>query len=94
MMHLINKGMQKAKTTEPEAVCKAMEGMTMDTHLGPIRIREFDHQVTSGYIWGPAVKKEGVPYLVMGEKKMRYVGIDPDLYTKDEWTAIRKAAGK
>ncbi len=94
MMHLINKGMQKARSTDPVAVCKAMEGITMDTHLGLIKIREFDHQVTSGYIWGPAVKKEGLPYLVMDGKKMRYVASEKDFYTKEEWTAIRKAAGK
>jgi hypothetical protein len=94
MLQFINKGMQKAKTTDGPAVCRAMEGMPLDTFLGPIKIRDFDHQVTSGYIWGPAVKKEGLPYMVMDGKKMRYVAIEKDLYTKEEWMGKRKIAGK
>ena len=94
IIHFINKGMQKAKTSEALTACKAMEGMPLDTYLGAIKIRDFDHQVTSGYIWGPAVKKEGLPYMVMDGKQMRYVAIEKDLYTKEEWMAKRKAAGK
>lgn len=94
MVHFINKAMEKAGTTEPAAVLKAMEGLEIQTFQGPIRIREFDHQVTSAYVWGPMIKKEGLPYLIVDPKRIKYVPIDKDLYTKEEWLARRKAAGK
>lgn len=37
-------GIKKAKSTETEAVIKAMEGLTWDSTEGPMRIRKEDHQ--------------------------------------------------
>ncbi len=42
------KGIEKAGSVETEAVIKAMEGMTVDTPIGPISYRPFDHQSTMG----------------------------------------------
>lgn len=94
MVQLINKAMQKAKTSEPLAVCKAMEGLSIDTFLGPISVRDFDHQVTSYYVWGPLVERKGTPYLVFDRNLMILVNCEKDLYSREEWMAKRKAAGK
>jgi branched-chain amino acid transport system substrate-binding protein len=94
MVHFINKGMQTAKTTDGAAVLKAMEGMSLETYQKPVKLRDFDHQSTAGYLWGPAVEKPGLPYMVMDGKQTRYVSEEKDLFTKEEWLAKRKAAGK
>ena len=94
MVQLIGKAMGKAGTTDPQPVLKAMEGLEFDTFNGPIRIREFDHQVTSGYVWGPMIEKQGSDYLVMDPKRQTYVPIGDDLYTREEWLAARRLAGK
>jgi branched-chain amino acid transport system substrate-binding protein len=93
-VHLVNKAMKKAGTTDKEAVIKAMENIELDTHLGPIRVRDFDHQTTSYYIWGPTIKQEGLPYLVMDPKRIRAINCGPELYTKEEWVEMRRKAGK
>jgi branched-chain amino acid transport system substrate-binding protein len=94
IIHLINAAIKKAKTMQPEAVCKAMEGITIDTYRGPLTVRDFDHQVVSGVIWAPMVAKSGLPYLVLDSKRGRYISVKDDLPTKEEWLAKRKAAGK
>ncbi|MBI4594987.1 MAG: ABC transporter substrate-binding protein [Candidatus Tectomicrobia bacterium] len=94
MVHLINKGMEKAKSSEPMAVIKAMEGLTMETYNATVQVRDFDHQVTTGYVWAPMIEKKGVSYPVLDDKRMKYVPIEKELFTKEEWLARRKAAGK
>jgi branched-chain amino acid transport system substrate-binding protein len=94
MVRFINEGMKKAGTSDPMTVLKAMEGVELDTFQGRIKIRDFDHQVTSGYVWGPMIKKGDLPYLIMDPKRLSYVPIEDDLYTKEEWASRRKEAGK
>ena len=93
MIKLWEAAVRKAGTLESEAVCKAMEGMKIDTYNGPVWIRDFDHQVVSGHIWGPLVKKPGSDELILDPEKTRYVPVEPYLFTKEEWHAARKAAG-
>lgn len=49
-IHLIAKAIERAKATDVDNVIRALEGLTMDTPAGPIRVRNFDHQVISP-IW-------------------------------------------
>ncbi|MGB3998813.1 putative Amino acid/amide ABC transporter substrate-binding protein, HAAT family [anaerobic digester metagenome] len=93
MIKLWEAAVRKAGTLESEAVCKAMEGIKIDTYNGPVWIRDFDHQVVSGHIWGPLVKKPGSDELILDPEKTRYVPVEPYLFTKEEWHAARKAAG-
>lgn len=44
-MDMLRKAMEKAGTTEPLAVAKAMEGMTMETPFGTVTMRKKDHQL-------------------------------------------------
>lgn len=94
MTYLVANAIKKAGTDKSLPVVKAMEGMKIDTYWGPFTVRDFDHQVTSGQIWAPMIEKEGSDYLVLDKSKLKYVPCEPDLYTKDEWNSIRKAAKK
>jgi branched-chain amino acid transport system substrate-binding protein len=54
-------GIEKAKTTETQAVIKALEGLTFDSVIGPVAIRPFDHQGTTPLWlgtarWDPSLK--------------------------------------
>ncbi|MCK9275853.1 MAG: ABC transporter substrate-binding protein [Syntrophales bacterium] len=94
MIKLYAAAVEKAKTTDKETVCKAMEGIKIDTYNGPMWIRDFDHQVISGHIWGPMVKDPKSGKYILDPEKTRWVPIEPFLLTKEEWLAARKAAGK
>lgn len=92
--YMVANAIEKAGTDETMAVIKALEGMSIDTYWGRFTIRDFDHQVTSGQIWAPMIEEPGLDYLVLDKSKLVYVPCDKDLYTKEEWDAIRKAAKK
>lgn len=94
VFHLAAGAIKKARTTEAQAVAKTLEGMTIDTYWGPLKVRDFDHQLLVGNIWAPTVKKAEVPYLLLDATRARYVYIEGDLPTKEEWLARRRAAGK
>jgi branched-chain amino acid transport system substrate-binding protein len=47
-------GIEKAKTTETQAVIKALEGLKFDSVIGPVTIRPFDHQGTTPHWIGTA----------------------------------------
>lgn len=51
-------GIEKAKTTETNAVIKALEGLSFDSVVGPVTIRAFDHQGTSPLWLGKAAWDE------------------------------------
>jgi branched-chain amino acid transport system substrate-binding protein len=93
-VHLVNEAMKKAGTTEKEEVIKAMKGIELNHHLGPIKVRDFDHQITSHFVWFPMIKQEGVPYLVSDPKRIRLMNCEAELPTKEEWVEMRKKAGK
>ena len=44
-MDMLQKAMEKAGSTEPLAVARALEGMTMETPFGTVTMREQDHQL-------------------------------------------------
>jgi len=56
---------EKAGSTDAGAVVKALEGLTIDTPVGPRTINAADHQANTGQFWGPMVKKDGFAYKVM-----------------------------
>ena len=55
----------KAGSTDADALAQALEGMTIDTPVGPRTIDPETHQANTGQFWGPLVKKEGFAYRVM-----------------------------
>lgn len=52
-------GIEKAKTTDTDAVIKALEGLRFDSIIGPVTIRPFDHQGTTPYFTGVAAWDDG-----------------------------------
>lgn len=46
------RAVQKAKTTDPGAIIKALEGLEIDTPIGKQLMRACDHQANRGQIWG------------------------------------------
>lgn len=58
-------GVEKAGTTKADALAEALEGMTLDTPVGPRTIDPKTHQANTGQFWGPLVNKEGFAYRVM-----------------------------
>ena len=69
---------EKAGTTDTEKVIDALRGMTLDTPIGPITIREFDGQSTAPYMWGVTKHSPDYPFAILknpviipGEKALR-----------------------
>ncbi len=58
-------GADKAGSMDADALAEALEGMTIDTPVGPRTIDAETHQANTGQFWGPLVKKEGFAYRVM-----------------------------
>lgn len=56
---------EKAGSTDPDKVSKALEGLTINTPVGPLTINASDHQANTGQFWGKMVKVPGKPYREM-----------------------------
>jgi branched-chain amino acid transport system substrate-binding protein len=59
-MHMIRDTIAKAGSTETEALIKAMENAQFDTVIGPVTIRDLDHQSSMGAWVGRLALKGGV----------------------------------
>lgn len=57
--------MQKADSTDTEKVIKALEGLSIETPIGKIKMRACDHQAETPAFWGKLVKREGFPFPVI-----------------------------
>lgn len=55
----------KAGTTDTEKVIAALEGLTIETAVGPITMRKCDHQAATPAFWGKFEKVEGFPFPVI-----------------------------
>lgn len=64
-VNFIAAGVEKAGSVDADALAEALEGMTIDTPVGPRTIDPETHQANTGQYWGPLVKKEGFAYKVM-----------------------------
>ena len=57
--------MEKAKSLDSDKIAAALEGLTIQTPVGPLTIDPKTHQANTGQFWGPMVKKPGKDYRVM-----------------------------
>jgi branched-chain amino acid transport system substrate-binding protein len=57
--------MEKAKSTDPDKVVAALEGLTIGTPVGPLTIDAKTHQSNIGQFWGPMAKAAGHEYREM-----------------------------
>ncbi len=60
----------KAGSTDTEKVIKALEGLTIDTAIGPIKMRACDHQAATPAFWGKLEKVEGYPFPILTDVVM------------------------
>ncbi|MCW5700243.1 MAG: ABC transporter substrate-binding protein [Rhodospirillales bacterium] len=63
-MKTVAAAIEKAGSTEPEALVAALKGLEIDTPLGRIRFRPSDHQSTMGTFVGRLTVKDGMPRMV------------------------------
>ena len=56
---------EKAQSTDPDKIAAALEGLTVNTPVGPLTIDPKTHQANIGQFWGPMVKKSGRAYRMM-----------------------------
>ncbi|HZD25292.1 MAG TPA: ABC transporter substrate-binding protein [Alphaproteobacteria bacterium] len=56
---------EKAGSTDPDKVSKALEGLTIQTPVGALTINPADHQANTGQFWGKMVKVQGKEYREM-----------------------------
>jgi branched-chain amino acid transport system substrate-binding protein len=63
-VYAIKEAMEKAGTTDKEAVTDALKGLKIDTPIGPITFRSIDNQSTFGAWFGKTGFMNGVPTIV------------------------------
>ena len=61
----LTEAIAKAGTTDTDKVVAALEGLTIDTPIGKIKMRECDHQAETPTFWGKIVQVEGFPFPVI-----------------------------
>jgi branched-chain amino acid transport system substrate-binding protein len=62
----LTEAIKKVGTVDTEKVIGALEGMTIDTPIGPITMRACDHQATAPVYWGRMERGElrGLPIIL------------------------------
>ncbi len=61
----LTQGILKAGTTETPKVIKALEGLTIPSPVGPIKLRACDHQASTPAFWGKLAVVKGYPFPIM-----------------------------
>jgi len=75
-MQFLTEAIKKAGSTDSDKVAKALLGLTVETPIGPLTIREKDHQANRGQLYGKTVKDPKFPFAIM--KPVVYV--DPSRF--------------
>jgi len=67
----IAEGFKKAGKVDKEALVKALEGMTLDSPVGPLAIRACDHQLELPMYWGVTKKDPKYPdFLISADNQV------------------------
>ena len=64
---LIVGGYEKAGDMDTEKFIDAVEGMSVDTPVGPVALRAYDHQAGLPMFMGVTKKAEGYDFLIAGD---------------------------
>jgi branched-chain amino acid transport system substrate-binding protein len=70
-MQFLTEAIKKAGGTDSDKVAKALLGLTVETPVGSLTIREKDHQANRGQLYGRTVKDAQYPFPIM--KPVTYV---------------------
>lgn len=87
LMWLYAKAIEKAKTTNTEAVIDAMKGLTLDTPKGKMTIRDCDLKCNIGEWWGKSKFDPQLGYSVL--TNVKYIPASDLMHTCKEVEAIR-----
>ena len=71
LMQFLVEAIKKANSVEADKVSKALLGLSVDTPVGKLTIREKDHQANRGQLYGKTVKDAKYPFPIM--KPVTYV---------------------
>ncbi len=67
----IAEGFRKAGKIDTEAFIKALEGMTLDSPVGPLTLRACDHQLELPMYWGVTAKDLKYPdFLISADNQV------------------------
>lgn len=64
-MQFLTEGIRKAGSTEADRVSRALRGISVDTPVGKLTIREADHQANRGTLFGKMVMDPKYPFAIM-----------------------------
>lgn len=81
---------EKAGDTDTEKVIKALEGLSIETAIGTIKMRACDHQAACPAFWGQVAEVKGYPFPVM--KDIVMTPSDKVLPSCEEIAEARKKA--
>jgi len=86
----LTKAILKAGSVDTNKVIKALEGLTIDTAIGPIKMRACDHQAVTPAFWGKIDNVPGYPFPIIKDVVM--TPAKKVISTCKEISAARKAA--
>ena len=75
-LQFLSEAIKKAGSTDSDKVSKALLGLSVDTPVGKLTIREQDHQANRGQLYGKTVMDPKYPFAIM--KPVEYV--DPSKF--------------
>ena len=75
-MQWLSEGITKAGSTDTDAVIAALEGLTIQTPIGPQTMRASDHQANRGQFWGEMNPSDDADYPYKVMKPVEYVPAD------------------
>ena len=75
-MQWLAEGLRKAKSSDSDAVIAALEGLTIQTPIGPQTMRARDHQANRGQFWGPMQPSGDPKYPFKVMKPAEYIPAD------------------
>ena len=87
--HVIAEGYKNAGSFDREKFIDALEGLTLDTPTGRVKIREYDHQIMQPIFWGVTKYSAKYDFLVATD----IVTFSPEEVTPSI-EEIKKARGK
>jgi branched-chain amino acid transport system substrate-binding protein len=87
--YFLAEAIRKAKSTDTEKVIDALEGLTIETPIGPLTMRAYDHQATKGQYWGRLKRVPEYPFPIMGDVQL--ITGEKTLRPVDEIKALRGA---
>jgi branched-chain amino acid transport system substrate-binding protein len=64
-MQFLTEAIKKAGSTDSDKVARALLGLSIDTPIGRLTIREKDHQANRGNLWGRTVKDPRYPFAIL-----------------------------